>query len=278
MIEHKKLSNGFEYIEIKNSVASAKIALQGAHIFHYGQNSKEPILWLSKTSEFELGKSIRGGVPVCWPWFGMNSDKSLPQHGFARNSMWKLVDNSEAQDNITEVTFRLQDSKESLKLWPYKFELELHVVISDKLTMELKTTNKDEKAFEITQALHTYFCVSDISHVVIAGLDKKPYLDALTWTKEIQNGDIAFNQEVDRVYQEVSGEILLVDKNRNIHVENEGSSSVVVWNPWIDKCKRMSAMKDDAYKSMVCIESANAFDDFKIIEPKESHTLKATIY
>jgi glucose-6-phosphate 1-epimerase len=172
----------------------------------------------------------------------------------------------------------MKDSEQSLKLWRYKFELELHVVISDKLTMELKTTNIDDKEFEITQAFHTYFPVSHISHVNIKGLDKKPYLDALTYKTEVQSGDIIFNQEVDRVYQEVEGEIVLQDKNRTIRIQNEGSSCVVVWNPWIEKTKRMSAMKDDAYESMVCIESANAFDDSRVIKPSESHTLKAVIY
>lgn len=278
MIEYKKLPNGFEYIEIKNSSAFAKIALQGAHIFHYEQNSKEPLLWLSETSDFEIGKSIRGGVPVCWPWFGMNSNDSLPQHGFARTSMWRVENSDESSLDKTEITLKLVHSQRSLKLWPCKFELELHVSISNRLVMELKTTNADDKPFEITQALHTYFSVSDILHVAIEGLDKKPYLDALTSKIEIQSGDITFNQEVDRVYQEVSDEVILKDANRTIHVENEGSRSVVVWNPWIDKCKRMSGMRDDAYKNMVCIESANAFEDVRVIKPSESHTLKATLY
>jgi glucose-6-phosphate 1-epimerase len=94
----------------------------------------------------------------------------------------------------------------------------------------------------------------------------------------VQKGDITFNQEVDRVYQDVDGEIVLSDKNRTIYIKNGGSSSVVVWNPWIEKTLRMSAMKPNAYESMLCIESANAFDDFKVIKPQESHTLRAVIY
>lgn len=277
MIERKKLSNGFEYIEIKNSSAQAKIALQGAHTFHYTRNYGNPVLWLSETSDFEHTKSIRGGIPVCWPWFGMNKDENLPQHGFARTAMWELKNSNEVDANTTEVTFSLSHTPQTLKLWPYRFELELHVIVSDKLTVELKTTNIDDKAFLITQALHTYFDISHISHVIVNGLDKKPYLDALNMKQKREDGDITFNREIDRVYQDVYGKILLKDKNRTIKIQNEGSSSVVVWNPWIDKCKRMSAMKDDAYESMVCIESANAFDDARMIRPNESHTLKTTI-
>lgn len=278
MIVHKKLANGFEYIEIKNSAAEAKIALQGAHIFHYKRADEEQILWLSEVSDFEYGKAIRGGVPICWPWFGFNENKNLPQHGFARVSMWEFIKSDESDEKSSSLIFRLTHGSQTLKMWRYKFELELHVTISDKLTMELKTTNLDCESFVLTQALHTYFKVSHISHALIKGLDKKPYLDALTWKNEIQEGDITFDQEVDRVYQEVTDEIILKDENREIHIKNSGSSSTVVWNPWIEKTLRMSAMNENAYEHMICIESANAFDDRKVLKPQSSYTLKATIF
>ncbi len=277
MIVHKKLTNGFEYIEVKNEVAEAKVALQGAHLFHYARAGEEPILWLSEASDFEVGKAIRGGVPICWPWFGFNEDKSLPQHGFARTSLWEFMGSDEVDAKTTVLTLRLTHDEKTLQMWHYKFLLELKITISDKLTLELKTINLDDKSFKISQALHTYFSVSHISEATIKGLDKKPYLDALTWKKELQDGDITFNQEVDRVYQEVDGEIVLSDKNRAIHIKNDGSSSVVVWNPWIEKTLRMSAMRPNAYESMVCIESANAFDDARVLKPQEVHILGAVI-
>jgi len=278
MHTHKKLNNGFEYIEINNSSASAKIALNGAHIFHYEQKGKKPLLWLSENSNFEHKKAIRGGIPICWPWFGTSIKQTQPQHGFARTSLFELTNINELDSNTTELSFKLEDSYETRKLWDYKFLLEFTVTISDKLTMKLKTTNNDSKEFKITQALHSYFLVSDISDVSIKGLDKRPYLDALSMENKVQNSEITFNEEVDRVYQEVDKTIIIQDKNRFIIIQNEGSSSAVVWNPWIDKCSRMSGMKDDAYKSFVCIESANAFDDFKIIKPKQTHILKATLF
>ncbi|EDZ63367.1 aldose 1-epimerase [Sulfurimonas gotlandica GD1] len=264
-------------IEVNNNSASAKIALQGAHIFHYARKGEKPLLWLSDISDFQDGKAIRGGVPVCWPSFGMNNP-NLPQHGFARTALFEHQSTKEIDANTTEVILTLSYSQETLTLWPYKFELELKVTVSDKLTMELITKNIDDKVFKITQALHTYFPVSHISDAKIKGLNNKPYLDALTSEQLTQSGDVIFEEEVDRVYQEVNSEVLLVDRDRTIHIQNEGSSSVVVWNPWIEKGKRMSAMRDDAYNDFVCIESANAFEDFRLIEPGESHTLKATIY
>ncbi|ABB45350.1 Aldose 1-epimerase [Sulfurimonas denitrificans DSM 1251] len=278
MIRVREFPNGFEYIEIQNSSAKAKIALQGAHIFEYQRVGEEAILWLSEISDFEQGRAIRGGVPVCWPWFGFNEDKNLPQHGFARTSMWEFVGANEVNESKTTLLFRLTNSEQTLKIWNYKFLLELQITISKELKMELKTTNLDDKAFKISQALHTYFSVSHISEVTISGLDKKPYLDALSWQKEVQGGNIYFEEEVDRVYQEIDEKIVLRDKNREINIKNKNSSSAVIWNPWIEKTLRMSAMKEDAYKYFVCIESANAFDDARVIEPKQSHTLIVQIF
>lgn len=276
MITVKTLENGFEYLEIKNDSCSAKIALQGAHIFEYKRESEKDMLWLSQVSDFEIGKAIRGGIPICWPAFGMNNP-NLMQHGFARTSMFEQISTKEIDERTTEVTLRLVHSKKSLKLWNYKFELELKVTLSDKLEMELKTTNLDEKEFTLTQALHTYFSVSDISEVTIKGLDAKPRFDALTQKTFTQNGDIEFDAEFDSVFQKVDSELELKDKSRAIKIKNEGSSSVVVWNPWIEKGSQMSGMKSDGYREFVCVESANAYEDFRVLKPLEVHRLKATI-
>ena len=276
MLEFKKFENGFSYVEIGNASASAKIAFQGAHLFHYERKNEKPLLWLSKSSDFEVGKAIRGGVPICWPSFGMNNS-DLPQHGFARVGMWKLKNSIERDEETTQATFVLRDTDASRGMWNYKFELELKITIGKKLIMQLITTNKDEKSFKLTQALHTYFAISDISNIMIKGLNKKPYLDTLTNKQKNQKGKIKFKGEMDRVYQEVDGEILLKDKMHTTHITNKGSSSVVIWNPWKKKCKKMSAMSNEAYKEFVCIESANAYDDFRVLQPNESHTMGVII-
>lgn len=276
MFEFKKMPNGFKYIEVSNDSARAKIAVQGAHLFHYERVGEEPILWLSESSDLEDGKHIRGGIPICWPSFGLNNPE-LPQHGFARNRMWDLINIIENDSNETVVILELNDTKKSRREWDYKFNLQIKITISKTLEVELVTNNRDSKPFKFTQALHTYFNISDISNVYVEGLDNKPYLDAVVNEKHIQKGDVAFNSEVDYVYQEVDKDIVLKDKNREIKIESEGSSSVVVWNPWIVKAKRMSGMKDEAYREFVCIETANAFDDYKILQSGEVHTLKATL-
>ncbi len=278
MISFKKLPNGFEYIEVSNSVAKAKIALQGAHLFHYQrQNDETPILWVSEASNFILGESIRGGIPLCWPWFGMHkTNADMPQHGFARTFMWKLLDSKDLQ-NSSKLTLLLVSSEESLAFFPYKFELTYTLTIGKELTLELTTKNCDDKSFNITQALHTYFNISHISNIHVNGLEERPYFDALTSENKIQKGNITFNQELDRVYQKVNTPISLVDSEREITISNRGSDSAIVWNPWLDKCSRMSAMKSDSYETMVCIESANAFDDIRTVTPNGIHHIKTTV-
>ncbi len=276
MYKLKSFDNGFEYIEIQNDATSAKIALQGAHIFEYKRSNEEPILWLSEVSSFESGVAIRGGVPICWPAFGMNNP-DLPQHGFARTAMFQLISVEEKDKHSSEVLLRLTDTKESLKLWNHKFELDVKISVGETLEMELITRNLDTKEFKYTQALHSYFNISDISDVTIKGLKNKPRYNSLSDKTFLQKTDITINEEFDSVFQKADEELILECKNRTISIKNEGSSSVIVWNPWIDKGSKMSGMKADAYREFVCIESANAFEDFRVLKPDEIHALKATI-
>lgn len=272
----KKLPNGFTYVEVNNKVASAKIALQGAHIFEYKCQDKKEILWLSPTSFFQEGRAIRGGIPICWPRFGV-LDKSMPAHGFSRTAAFELMHVKEIDDNTTEVTLRLRDTKESREIWDYKFELDVVFVVGDTLSVKMISRNLDDKEFMITQALHTYLGVSDIDDVKISGLEEKVYIDTLTDTNILQKSVVVINSECDRVYLNTDKELFLVDKEKTISLNAVGSKSTVVWNPWMTKGSNMSGMRADAYKEFVCIETANAFDDFRIIKAGKSHTLGVTL-
>lgn len=278
MITNKKALNGFNYIEIENKSASAKVALQGGHLFHYQQHDRKPLLWISNQSFFETAKAIRGGIPICWPWFGKHStDSTLPQHGFARTSPFELLEINEPDKNTTEIILQLQSSAESLALWPYQFKVLLRITIGSTLTVALTTINCDVQTFTISSALHSYFAVSDIDNVSVQGLDDREYWDALTDENKIQKGEIHISEEVDRVYQKVEEPLMVHDVNRTIHIETAGSSSTVVWNPWKDKSMRMADMENNAYKTMLCIETANALEDARDLAPGEEQTLKAII-
>ena len=187
MITYKQFDNGFEYIEITNKQAEAKIALQGAHLFHYKVKDKPSLLWLSKAAYFEEEKAIRGGVPVCFPWFGKNKDNpSLPQHGFARTQLWNVVLEEEQDDSTTQIRLQLKPDAYTLAQWDYLFDVTLDIIIGQELSIALSVTNSDTKPFEISTALHTYFSVSDIDTVSIKGLDGRVYYDALDEKNHIQ--------------------------------------------------------------------------------------------
>ncbi|HHS92458.1 MAG TPA: D-hexose-6-phosphate mutarotase [Campylobacterales bacterium] len=278
MITLKQKTNGFEYLEIQNDHAHAKIALQGAHIFHYQAKGEEPLLWLSENAYFEKGKAIRGGVPLCFPWFGPHRfDATLPQHGFARNQEWGYIARHELEDGSTHVQLMLTPNETTRAMWEYNFVLLYDIIVGKTLSLELTTINTDTEAFDVTQALHSYFKVSDIDNATIKGIDKSIFYSNLDRGLEKQYGDVSIDQEVDRVYFEPSSKITLVDKDREIILNQKGSNSLVVWNPWEAKSTSMADMPNDGYKTMLCLETANALKDFVRLEPNEIHTLKVTL-
>jgi glucose-6-phosphate 1-epimerase len=278
LIIRKQYDNGFEYIEINNDQAEAKIALQGGHLFHYKAIDKPALLWLSKLAYFEKGKAIRGGVPICFPWFGKHKNNaSLAQHGFARTQMWEVVFEEEVDADHTHIRLELKPNEETLEQWPYLFEAHLDMIIGSTLSIALHVTNKDTKAFEISTALHTYFALSDIDAISIKGLDHCLYFDALRSETFMQEGDVQIKEEVDRVYSNPSKTISLLENDNCVNLEHEGSNSLVVWNPWIEKSQEMIDMSDDGYKNMVCLETSNVREDARILNANESHVIKATI-
>ena len=278
MIKHKEEKNGFKYIEIKNAKAEAKIALQGAHVFHYKKENKSSLLWLSELAFFEHGKAIRGGVPICFPWFGKHkNDATLPQHGFARTALWSLTLEEEIDDNTTHIELQLLSTKESKKVWDYDFDVRLDILVGEELSLKLMVTNRDNKAFEITTALHSYFNVSNIENIKINTLKNCNYLDALDGKEYIQKDEFVVNKEVDRVYWDASSNILLEDDLRKIELTQKGSNSLVVWNPWCEKSKSMADMSDDGYKNMICLETGNVGRDFRLLEVGESSVLGLSI-
>jgi len=278
MIVYKALENGFKYIEIQNSQAEAKIALQGAHIFHYKANAKTPLLWLSELAYFKEGKAIRGGIPVCFPWFGPHkSDATLPQHGFARTAMWSLILVEEIDEGKTHIQLQLLANEETKKLWNYNFDVRLDFVVSAELRVTLTVINTDSKPFEISTALHTYFNISDISNIMIDGLKESMYSNALDGKEYLEKSDVTIDQEVDRVYFNASKKIILHDGSKKIELKQEGSNSLVVWNPWIEKSKQMADMGEAAYKTMVCLETANVGQDSKVLDVGESCILRAVM-
>ncbi len=275
-ISFRELGDGFIIIDIHNDHCTASIALQGAHLLSWTPANEQPVIWLSKDARFTEGKAIRGGIPVCWPWFGAHdSEPSFPAHGLARTAPWEVVGTERLDDGGSRISFCL-DMDGSNPMWPYPTACELCVTLGNTLEMALTTTNQGAGAIVVGQALHSYFAVGDIGKATVHGLDGRPYLDKLDgFKRQIQEGSISFDAETDRVYLQTAGECRIEDRelNRTIHIEKSGSASTVVWNPGRERAAAMGDLGEDGYRTMLCVESANAADDVVRIAPGCSTSL-----
>lgn len=179
-----------------------------------------------------------------------------------------------------EVVLGLEDSDESRAIWPYAFKLSLQIIVGDTLRLVLKTTNDGDLPFKLTQALHTYFSVGDIARTQVLGLEGCDYFDkAAAGRSEVkqQQGEIRIDEEVDRIYTDVNSESSIVDLalGREIGISTSGSSSTVVWNPWIEITASMSDLDDEDYQRFVCVETTNATPDFVEVKPGAEHCIAA---
>ena len=263
--------NGLPAVYIENDFAEAVITLHGGHVVSFAPRGSREILWVSGKSNFTEGKAIRGGIPVCWPWFG---GVAQPAHGLARLTPWMQTGVTEMEDGSTVLNLAFVPGYAE-----YAFLLaNMKITVGKSLTVELKTTNNGDQDFQMSEALHTYFSVSKIEQVSIAGLDGVTYTDALDKTEKLQQGDVTFSEETDRIYH-TTGAAKIIDPEfyRTILVEKAGSASTVVWNPWIEKSKKMADFGDEEYHEMVCVETANAWKGAFPLKAGESHTLMTRI-
>lgn len=274
----KEGPNGQGVVEISNGFAMASIALQGAHLMSWAPHQEELVIWLSPKAKFGPGESIRGGVPVCWPWFGPHpGESSFPAHGFARTQPWEVIEVLALEDGSNRLGFRLIRSDETYARWPHSTPLELYMTIGTALEMELVTHNDGPAPVTIGQALHTYFEVRDIRRIAIHGLDGCSYIDKTDeGRRKQQSGPVTFSGETDRIYLESTADCVIEDPglNRRIRIANRGSRSTVVWNPWAERAEALGDFDEDGYLRMVCVESANAADDVVTIAPGGTHRLR----
>ncbi|VAW51014.1 Aldose 1-epimerase family protein YeaD [hydrothermal vent metagenome] len=268
---------GIPLVEIYNQYGSALISLQGAHLLSWVPEGEEDVIWLSKEANFSAGKSVRGGVPICWPWFGAHkTNTNYPAHGFARTTNWQVIKTEALDDGGTRISFTTQPQAETIEMWLPDTSVQFQISLGKKLEMELITHNNGVAPVTISQALHTYFKVGDVSKVLLHGLDDTDYLDKLeNFKRKVQHGPISIDEEVDRIYLDTVNDCVIEDKslNRNIVIIKCGSHSTVVWNPWEETANKMGDLGHLGYKQMLCVESSNAADDAVVIQPGKAHQL-----
>lgn len=266
---------------IQNQQASAEISLQGAHLLSWIPAGEEDVIWLSPEATFAQGKSVRGGIPICWPWFGVHETKpSYPAHGFARTVLWRVTATQALADGTTQVTFvldttTLADNYQAM--WEISTVAEYRLTIGRSLTLALTTQNRGDYAMLISQALHTYFKVADVSTTQVYGLQNRDYLDKTDgFRRKTQNGPLTIGNEVDRVYLQTPDDVTIDDQQRRIIIHKQGSDSTVVWNPWQAVAAKMGDLGKDGYRHMLCVESANAMEDSVLLNAGEQHTLQVS--
>jgi D-hexose-6-phosphate mutarotase len=270
--------DGLVTAEISNAHSTATICLQGGHVMTWQPvGASAPVVWLSKLAKLAPGKSIRGGVPVCWPWFGAHpAEPGFPSHGYARTAPWEVTGTRTLGDGSTEIGLILVESDQMRAMWSHPSKAAILVTVGKTLKIALTTTNLGDTDFVITEALHTYFHIGDIAETRVLGLEGCEYMDkAGGGGRRHQEGAISFTAETDRVYVNTEAECLIEDARlqRRIRVAKSGSRSTVVWTPWTEKADKMGDFGPDGWRAMVCVESANALENRVTVKAHGSHTL-----
>lgn len=272
-----------------NGAGSART--QGAQVLTWAPTGEAPVIWLSPRTKDQVGQAVRGGVPICFPWFGPGRSGDLtPAHGFARTTDWRLWERSipvTGNDDVASaatdtpvtsaVSFVLtsEDLAPSVQeTFPHKFEAVYEARFGSSLEMSLTVTNTDTVAWDFEAALHTYLAVGDVRRVRVQGLANTPYFDKVTGQDETQQGELVLTGETDRVFSSAQA-VSVVDEalNRTLVIEKSGSANTVVWNPWEEKSAGIADMTDDGWLTMLCVEAAAVGENAVELEPGQSHTL-----
>jgi glucose-6-phosphate 1-epimerase len=272
-------NGGLPKVVVTAKGGSAEIYLHGAHVTHFQKNGEPPLIFMSAKSYFAPGKAIRGGVPICYPWFG--NREGGPSHGYARITEWELVQTSATADGVVKIHLALPKIAGS-SAWN-NLRTEFTMTVADTLTMELETTNEScDSAVEFEECLHTYLHVGDIGAMGIIGLEKSPFddfaLGANGARRAAENSILQITRETNRVYFDATQTVEVRDERlkRVIRVEKTGSKSTVVWNPWTTQ-KMPEDWGADEYPDMVCVESGNVKQNKISLPPGKTTVLKVVL-
>jgi glucose-6-phosphate 1-epimerase len=270
-------NGGLTKVVVTTNASTAEIYLHGAHVTGFQKNGEPPLLFLSDESLFAPDKAIRGGVPICFPWFG--SREGLPAHGFARVTSWDLLATTAVPDGSVSLHFKLPENAGGVNA--FRGYMEFIVTVGDTLTMELQVKNPSAEPLSFEECLHAYFFVGDIADISITGLKGAHYLDKTdNNARKLEAGDaIRIVSETDRVYLDTTGTVEIHDAKlrRIIRVEKAGSASTVAWNPWIAKSKAMADFGDDEFRRMVCVEAGNVGQNQITLAPGKTSMSKVEL-
>ena len=273
-------AGGLPFIEVTTANSSALISVYAGQVLSFRPAGEmDDLMFLSEKAYYQTGKAIKGGAPVCWPWFGADPQGlGRPAHGFVRNRMWNVVATEITVSGAIRVILGLEDTPETIEIWPQSFTLMLEITVGKSLNLELVTRNTGAQLFPVTQAFHTYFKVGDISQVSVSGLEDADYIDKVDNSAlKKQIGSVVINEEVDRIYLGVRDELVINDiaLKRRIRIRSGGSKTAVVWNPWAKISAEMADLQDNDYRNLLCVETTNAATDVVEVSPGRESRLVA---
>ena len=271
---------GLQKVRITSPEAAGEMYLHGAHVTSWRPAGGEEVLFLSSQSRWEHGHAIRGGIPICFPWFGGKADDpKAPAHGFVRTKAWQLESIAQAGDGVTVSMFTESD-EDTKRWWPADFRVVHRVTFASELRLELVVTNTGKTSLRFEEALHAYHRVGNVVETRVGGLDAVQYIDKTDSNlTKIQHGEIAIVSETDRVYLNTSNAIELDESGlrRRTRVAKENSLTTVVWNPWVEKAHSLPDFADDEWMQMICIETSNVSDFAVDLAPGQEHKMKALV-
>ena len=260
---------------------SAEIYLHGAQVTSWRPASAEEVIFLSTCSHWQDGRAIRGGIPICFPWFRAKADDpQAPAHGFVRTREWRLDSVTREEDDAVVVTCSTKSDALTRRWWPHEFRLVHRVTIGRTLGLELTVTNTGAALLSFEEALHTYFRVDGAENVRVRGLDQVTYLDNTDGNREkIQAGDVVFGGATDNAYLNAHGAVELVDPvtHRTLRTDKENSATTVVWNPWQQGAASLADLGDDEWQRIACVEASNILGTAVSLAPGQQHTMRATL-
>ena len=268
---------GLPRVAVATAAATAEVLLQGAHVTAWVPAGHDPVVWTSQRSAFAPGVPIRGGIPICFPWFGPGPTSEAGLHGFARTSEWTLTDAREQGDDVV-LELRLTDADvPDAGAWPHPFEARLTITVGAALELRLTVANTGSESITFEEAFHTYLGVDDVRDCELAGLEDSAFVDRLADDEMLtpSRSALGITAETDRLYEQ-PGTIRLLGPARRIDVTAAGSGNAVVWNPWIAKAAAMADFGDDEWSRMVCVETCNVREHAVTLDPGASATMAAT--
>ena len=282
IVSFQQQANGLVFVDIRTELARARVHLQGAHLVDWTPRAQRPVFFLSAKTAFELRRAIRGGVPICFPWFGPHpTDPAAPAHGPARLHDWSLAQVERLTDGSLALDFDFPSAAFAAARLPAGLRVQYRVAIGTTLSLMLEVANESPEVFTFEEALHPYFALGDIGQISVSGTEGATYADktdGMRWKRQSTEA-LGISRETDRVYLDTVSTCCIDDRQwqRRIVVEKAGSATTVIWNPWRERAAAIADLGPEQWRSFVCIEPANAMDNAITLQPGERHRLQTRI-